>query len=378
MRKLVTIREISALTPIDGADFIELAQVDGWNCVVKKGEFKEGDRGMFFEIDSLIPVDDPRFAFMTSNIREYDGIRMARIRTMKLRGQISQGLMLPIERFKAEIYEVTAKLMLAAESEEDLNTIEDGNVNYAEALGVRKYERIESGNGGIKPAGDFPWFAPKTDQPRIQNFHKHLLKQNQDMEFAVTLKMDGSSTTVIYTTDEKYHIGKLDVDENNGQMIVCSRNLTLKDEDDNRWWAGVRNSGLDKAVKNHNLETGRNLAFQGELVGGNIQGNHENHKEFKVYIFSIYDVDNARYLSYDEFEDIMNSDTFVNVPRVPVLETIRLSDFNDVKSYLDYAEKVKSPFCKIPEGVVFHRIHCDDNDYISFKAISNRYLLKCD
>lgn len=88
-RQLVTIREVTHLNPIEGADNIEIAKVDGWQCVVKKGDFKIGDRALYFEIGSILPGDDERWAFLAP--------RKFRIKTMKLRGALSQGLLMPLE-----------------------------------------------------------------------------------------------------------------------------------------------------------------------------------------------------------------------------------------------------------------------------------------
>ena len=87
MRKLASIREISAIHPIPGADRIEVAQVDGWECVVQKGEFQVGQHIVYVEVDSIVP-DVPEFEFLRP--------RKFRVRTIKLRGQVSQGLVLPL------------------------------------------------------------------------------------------------------------------------------------------------------------------------------------------------------------------------------------------------------------------------------------------
>jgi len=100
-RKLATIRKVNEIKPIEGADMIELAIVDGWQCVVKKGEFKPGDPGVYFEIDSYLPIEE-RYEFLRKSSYkkipdQLQGQRAEgfRLKTVKLRGQISQGLMLP-------------------------------------------------------------------------------------------------------------------------------------------------------------------------------------------------------------------------------------------------------------------------------------------
>ncbi|MCH8618212.1 hypothetical protein [Undibacterium sp. TS12] len=90
MRELVTIRQVSSIKPIVGADAIECASVDGWSVVVKKNEFKPGDACVYIEIDSFLPLQDERFAFLAKNKTSCNDREGTRLRTVKLRGQISQ------------------------------------------------------------------------------------------------------------------------------------------------------------------------------------------------------------------------------------------------------------------------------------------------
>ena len=94
MRKLVTLRRVTEILPIEGADFIELALLDGWQCVVKKSEFKAGDIGVYFEIDSFLDHTKPQFAFLAPRAIKWNGKEGARIKSMKLKGNLSQGLLL--------------------------------------------------------------------------------------------------------------------------------------------------------------------------------------------------------------------------------------------------------------------------------------------
>lgn len=379
MRKLATVREVSDITPIHNADRIEIAHVDGWQCVVKKGEFEAGSLGMFLEIDSLLPLKDPRFEFFQNGVREYDGEKYARIKTIKMRGQISQGLLLTLPQFVDEIATMTESMGC----DEELPFVEgciDSEVDFSDLLGIKKYERPEPKSGGMNsgnPAGDFPWFLTKSDQPRIQNAFKYLQHQDQYLVLTPTLKMDGSSITVAYLTNPEFHMDKLVVDDEGGQTYVCSRNLTIKEDPDSAFWQGAVNGGLVDAVKAYHLHTGLNLAFQGELVGPKIQGNHENHDSYHVYVYAIFDIDAKQYLTYSEVNEVFESDMFTGVSRVPIFDDVSLCYFETVGDYLVYAENVQSPFTKLPEGVVFHQKDVVDGSApITFKAISNRYLIK--
>lgn len=96
MRALASIRKINKVMPIEGADAIEVASVDGWQVVIKKGEFKAGDIAIYFEIDSWMPTEMAPFLSKGKEPNEFNGIKGERLRTLKLRGTISQGLLLPI------------------------------------------------------------------------------------------------------------------------------------------------------------------------------------------------------------------------------------------------------------------------------------------
>jgi RNA ligase (TIGR02306 family) len=157
-RKLMTIRTVSNLIPIEGADFVELAQIDGWQCVVKKGAFRVGSYGMYFEIDSFLPASDKRFSFL-KNKTAFEGEEGYRIKSMKIKGMLSQGLLLPLEDFNLITY-------LRKES---LQRYIDDREDFAEMFGVKKWEKPLALNMLGKVRGIFPFFIPKTDQERIQN-----------------------------------------------------------------------------------------------------------------------------------------------------------------------------------------------------------------
>lgn len=148
MRNLASIQRISSIEPIEGADKIELAYILGWHCVVNKNVFKEGDLCVYYEIDSFLPIKEEYEFLRSSSYRNNDFIGEGfKIKTMKFRGQISQGLALPIP---------------------DGITGEVGT-DLTEKLGVKKWEIPEqvSNNGII--IGDRPEFIIKTDETRIQS-----------------------------------------------------------------------------------------------------------------------------------------------------------------------------------------------------------------
>ena len=198
MRKMATIRKIDALLPIVGADAIECAVVGGWTCVVKKGEFTVGDLAVYLEIDSWVPTELAPFLSKGKEPREFEGIKGERLRTVKLRGQLSQGLLLPLEPTCTSI-----------ESE----LIEGLDVSLP--LNIVKWERPMNAQLAGMAKGNFPSLIPKTDQERCQNLVTEIAQAITDrLQFEVTEKLEGSSMTV-YLID--------------GVFGVCSRNLDLKE-----------------------------------------------------------------------------------------------------------------------------------------------------
>ena len=95
-RQLATIRRIAEIKPIEGADVICSYRVDGWWVVGKKDEFKVNDLVVYFEIDSWIPHEIAPFLSKGKEPREYNGIKGERLKTIKLKGSLSQGLILPL------------------------------------------------------------------------------------------------------------------------------------------------------------------------------------------------------------------------------------------------------------------------------------------
>jgi len=229
MRKLVTIQKIEEKKLIEGADKIEAARVKGWWIVVQKDQFRVGDSVLYYEIDSFLPVR-PEYEFLLKGNKPkkmlFDGkeIEGIRLKTIKLKGQISQGLIMPIP--------------------EGLKIPDDGDVS--EELGVIKFEiPIPACLTGIIK-GSFPAFLPKTDEERIQNM-VDVLNINT---FYVTEKIDGTSTT-FYKKD--------------GVFGVCSRNIELVEGETTQWRIAKELDLINKIPDN--------FALQGELVGEGIQGN---------------------------------------------------------------------------------------------------------
>lgn len=374
MRRLVTVRTVGDIHPIPNADAIEVISVDGWELVSKKGEFQSGDDCVFFEIDSFLPAEDERYSFLRkSGVKTApDGVDRIRLKTIKLRGQISQGLALPVGAFP----------------EIDPALVDDDGDRYdwSDVLGVTKYERPEKQFGG-NPAGTFPHFIQKTDEDRVQNCWQKIVNRYPDVNFIPTMKLDGSSCTVAYLDDGRLkEYWKYDSasdltkgipvynDEFNqvGEVIICSRNQQLIIEEENHFVKAVYRQGLIRKVEEISAHLGRPIAIQGEVMGPGIQGNQEQLEHFDFFAFNIYDILNMRYMSINEAYVLFAE---YNIQCVPILEDpfCPVAEFSGVQEVLRYAEG-PSISAKNREGVVFKSVSLDNP--VSFKAISNRWLIK--
>jgi RNA ligase (TIGR02306 family) len=344
MRKMATIRTIDSLRPIPGADAIECAVVGGWTCVVKKGEFKAGDAAIYCEIDSWIPTAIAPFLTKPGHYaKTFEGVEGERLRTVKLRGQLSQGLLLNYWNFPS-VVEAFHKTRLATNEPFDVS----------ELLGIAKYEAPIPAALAGEVKGMFPSVIPKTDQERIQNLSAELEEwKAENLTWEVTEKLDGSSMTV-YVID--------------GEVGVCSRNLDLKRNSDNSLWRAAIKYSLEEKL----IGIGRNIAVQGELVGNGIQGNMYKMRDQDFLVYDMYDIDSGRYFTPAERKAFV---TEYKLNHCPVLHsTTQLLDSDTVESLLQVAEG-KSVMGMIGcerEGLVFK---CNEKQ-LSFKAISNKFLLK--
>ena len=343
-RKLATIRRIDEIRPIEGADAIEAAVVGGWVVVVKKCEFKAGDLAVYLEIDSWVPNDLAPFLSKGQDPREYNGVKGERLRTVKLRGQVSQGLLLPIDDAIRSEWSV-AHLVWGSEEGNDAPDLKEGD-DLTEILGIQKWEAPIPAQLAGDVEGVFPTVIPKTDQERIQNLTEQLKEWqgNTDFHWEVTEKLDGSSMTVFVHGDREG---------------VCSRNWSLKETAGNTLWTVARRERLIERLRN----TGRNLALQGELIGEGIQGNAYKITGQEFYLFDIYDIDRGEYLT--PLERRLFCDTH-GIKHVPVLaKEMVISEW--VTGLLAMADGTSMLNTKTArEGLVFK---CNTFGGPSFKAI---------
>lgn len=334
-RKLASIRKISDLSPIEGADKIEVATIDGWKVVVAKDvNHKVGDLVVYCEVDSFLPIRE-EFEFLRKSSHKKMGDREGfRLKTIRLRGQLSQGLILPIHILPFG------------------DAFHEGQ-DVTEVLGIVKYEPPVPAELAGKVKGLFPSFLRKTDEERVQNLTSEYEEyRTSDHKFYVTEKLDGSSATFYLR---------------NGEFGVCSRNLELLETEGNTFWKVARELELEEKFKT----LGFNICLQGELIGESVQKNPYKIKGQTVRFFNGFNIDTQENIPFLEFVEITQK---LNLKTVPILDF----DFklpNTIDDILEFAEKKsKLNDCFDREGIVVRSY----DRVISFKVISNKFLLKED
>lgn len=387
MRKLASIRRISDIQPIPDADMIHVVTVDGWKVVAQKAMgYKVGDLVVYLEIDSWVP--HKLAPFLTKNVaipKVFNGVEGERLRTIKLRGQVSQGLLMPLhvlwcgphinEDFIGELpWDVQGEWIggtvdadgflldddrYEAAFLKETDILVDGEwvrgtvegLDVSDRLGIQKWEAPLPAQLAGQAQGMFPTqYAPKTDQERIQNMFREVYARKDEL-YEWSLKLDGSSMTVF----------KID-----GVLRVASRNLELKISEEN-----ASNSYVKKAMEIGKLiEDVDNIVIQGELMGPGIQGNRENLKDVTFFVFDIVDPKSREKWDADRRTRFVMQHGLMHVP---VLGTYRELPFESVQEMLDFADSITSLTHKIAEGVVFKSL--TDPEF-SFKVISNKFLLK--
>ena len=427
-RKLASIVKICKVSPIENADRLEVAEMEGkgWKVVIQKGEFNVGDEAVYFEIDSFLNPDDERYAFLRERcLRRFvsksgnvlrEGIR---IKSIKLRGVISQGLLLPLDNFqevKERIHYFTDEdvwetkdeqfvgkyVLITRTKKEYKEYIEEDAKKYsvehngsrpdydwkkyiygdnctpligADVTNLLRVEHYDEVKEQLQPAmgnpisadalGKFPSdFIPKTDEERIQNLGEWF-QTMKGRKWQVSCKHDGTSCTIAFSPT-------IDFDNPN---IVCSRNLRLKRETTDGkvpiYWQMAEKYGILNKLSEL-LLAGEEYAVQGEIVGPGINKCRNKETDYKFYCFRIYDIKNQKWVNPKKTVELCKE---FNIPHVQIVKDdfAFFDEITTMDEALKFAEG-KTEEGNEREGVVLKTV--DDLPYASFKIVSNRYLMK--
>lgn len=325
-RKLATIQKVAEIKQIEGADRIVAYRIKGWWVVDSKDKYEVDDYVVFCEVDSWIPHELAPFLSKGKEPREFEGVKGERLRTARLRGQLSQGLILPIPD----------------------SFIKLEGTDCTDALGIKKWERPIPAQLRGMVRGNFPSEIPKTDQERIQNIN---IEEYKGTTYEVTEKLNGSSMTCFLDNDGEFH--------------VCSRNLDLKRDENNAFWKAAIKFGVEEKMRAAGL---RGVALQGELCGEGLNGNNYR-VALEWFIFDVYVVGSG-YMPPKQRRTLVNSLGLRHVPVVSldsqlVQSVPELLEMANGKSYIAGC---------LREGFVYK----SENGQKSFKVISSEWLLKYD
>lgn len=333
---------ISQVVKHSNADSLDVINVLGYRCVDRSGKWKEGDFAVYIPIDSLVDSDRQEFQFL----KKSDKDKIVRLKTVKLRGEISQGVLLPPVFGRVE------------------------GDDCSDFFGVEKYEPVDRNFTGTlagSPRGNFPSHLPKTDVERWQNYPE-IFKAYVDSVFVATEKVEGSSSTCFLKSGE------------DGQIYfgVCSRNLELKPEDTNSFWKSAVKFEIEKKLRSmaHILGldmANLDIALQGELTGPGIQGNIYAHKDLEFYAFDV--LVNGRYVPSNTFFDLCGR---VGLRSVPVVHIGTLIKDEDMVSFATAPSLINKNTLR--EGLVWKLYNSEEFHpkigRVQLKVISPEYLLK--
>lgn len=344
-RKLVYISKMDKILPIKNADNIEFGIVGGWQVVIKKESIKEGDSVIFFEIDSFLPIE-PQYEFLRASSYKvmYTGQEGFHLKTVTLKGVVSQGLCLPLSGYPE------FKDKKVGEDLTDLLNVTKFEVNRLDAYELK---------------GDFPSLIEKSDQMRIQGLLNYF-EDYQDVEFEETMKLDGQSVTLFHFENE---IG------------ICGRNAEFKQIITVPQWKLTLEKGLDVALRELKLDVG----LQFEFMGPKIQGNREKLTELDLFLYNIWDIKNSRFFKPSERNEIfeqlaerVKSISGTELKQTPILtKSVKIFEVCPTLEEILLRADGQSLNHKYREGNVYKSLEYIENDRIvQFKAISNKFLLK--
>lgn len=344
MRKLASIQRIWKIEPIEGADKIELAFVLGWQCVVNKGQFKPMDLAVYFEIDSFLPIRDEFEFLRISSYRKNDILGEGfRLKTMRFRGQISQGLLLPLGQFN------------------ELDTYSEIGTDVSEALGVRKWEVEEKITTGGTIIGELPIDVPHTDETRVQA-EPELIADFKGLDYYISTKMDGSSHSISIDEDG-FH--------------VTGHNYEYKNDGKSAFYELINSRGIEAKLmdyyKNNNLSM---ITIQGELCAPGIQKNRLRLTKPEWYVFTIRV--NGNRVGLKQMQEICKALDLLTVPIEEVGNDLP-SKYPTVEALLERADG-EYPNGGKKEGIVIRPVepvYCERiSAALSMKVVSNKYLIK--
>ncbi|KAK7931215.1 hypothetical protein PG985_001927 [Apiospora marii] len=367
-RKLVSVRRIAALQPIKGNRHVEVAKIDGWNVIVMKEDYHVGQLVVYFEVDSFLPNTEVRFweYCQPHKVQEYNGQCGYVVKTFMKYGRVTQGIVFPLDAF-SEIREAQQELE-AKFGNGGMAVKALLEMDFTATLGVKKYDSVYFDAAGSY--GRPPPFFPQPGCERAQNI-SGLFERFGDTMFQITEKLDGLPMTIynVRKDSELYRALPQDRDSSTKrpQYGVCGRENDYVEHEKSVFWMAARQQDIVNKLK----RLGKNLAVQGELCGSSIMRNSMGFAEgqHRFYVFGIYDIDRAAWMSADKAFDLCKQ---LNLTHAPVVGRLRLSSFATSLDELLKKAEGKGVLGKNREGLIFRT----PNNTWGFKVIANSWLLQ--
>jgi len=328
---------IDELSPIKDADKIERARVLGWDCVVRKGLYNVGDECLFVFPDTMVPKK-----YLDST---YTGDEVIRLKTVKMKGQLSAGLILPLSLLEGLAFEFN---------------------NLSDALGIKKYEKSIEGSISGNAKGNYPiGYISKTDEDNLKSVPACIDDlECYDGAIFMTLKIDGTSTTVILDRKE----------EEANWFKVCSRNLELKRDESSVYWMMVMKYDLENKLKSLDDD----FAIQFETYGNKINGNKLKRRDIGMMVFHVKNLTSGKWLGFNEMKEFCNK---LEIPMVPILNTFTKEEFLDLvksRKLYEMVNELRYEHGGYAEGAVFkteivYRSYSLSKPWWSVKIINENY-----
>lgn len=311
--KLATIECIQSIAAHPNADKLDLATVSGYTCIVSRDQYSVGEAVVLIQPDTVLPEAEWSEMFRK---------RSNRVRAMKLRGEWSFGIVMPIHTWPE---------LLA------YGSIVNGT-EVSEIINVAKYEPPQPQH--LDAMGYPPSGLPKTDEERYQNLDGSLPYGER---VDITLKIDGSSAT---------YFCKMNVETGEYETGVCSRSLRIKPECSNIYTQAEARYNILAKLKEYCVNNGVSLAVRGEVYGAGIQAFNTNPHakgEVNFALFSVWDFDKHTYAKPSDLHYYANLGYALNIPCVPCIEKDVVLTAEIVKYYAQEIDHIDDkPF----EGVV--------------------------
>jgi RNA ligase (TIGR02306 family) len=342
--QLATFETITEIIPIEGADRIELAKVQAWQSVIRKNDYKVGDQVIFVPIDTVLTPAVWNKHLWDKN----DPTKPIRVRTVRMRGAVSQGLIFP-------------KSLVSAQEIFDHMDDPTEDVSIAGMLGITKYEKqIHASLAGVAK-GDFPsHFVSKTDEDNLKSNTRAFAELKNCAAVSISLKLDGTSGTFIKELD--------------GTFRVCSRNLELHEDAENVHWQMARKYNLQELLK-------PGTAIQGEIVGPKIQKNPMGLNAPELFCFNYKNLQTSKYHHADEHTLDLIPTGLKWVPHIATLSQTAFQ-YETIESLQELANKQQYANGVAAEGIVLRGLNAEGelmyseslHKMLSVKIINQNYI----